>query len=147
MVSTCSKCSFPASTSSILHNAVYGMQKLERFLWVSELPPNWAKELFSFLPTFQFPWFLTMFPCSDLFENWFEYFWNQYLVICFLVFGISDFLEEFHRFLFQNTWKNHPTFQFPRFLRIFPFSDLFENWYAYSSNQYLDTLFLFFRIF
>ena len=45
-----------------------------------------------FLPTFQFPRFLTMFPCSDLFYNGYEYSLDQYLDIFFLGFSNSGFL-------------------------------------------------------
>ena len=61
---------------------------------------------FLFLPTFQLPRFLTMFPCSDIFENWYVYSLNQYLNNFFLIFWISDLLVEFHPLWIQNTLKN-----------------------------------------
>ena len=39
-----------------------------------------------------------------------------------------------------------PNFQFLRFLAMFSCYDIFENWYEYSLNQYLDTfIFWFFK--
>ena len=76
------------------------MQKLhlERFLRVLELSPNFRIGFSNFgflirIPSFfssnLFHWFLTMFPCSDLFTNWYAYSFNQYLDTFFLIFRIS----------------------------------------------------------
>ena len=58
---------------------------------------------FFFLPTFQFPRFLIMFPCSDLFENLYAYSLDHYLDNFSLVFRILDLIVEFHPFTIQNT--------------------------------------------
>ena len=54
---------FPASTSSIFHNSVYGIHKLhlERFLWAFKLPSNWGNDFLFVSSNFPFSLFLTMF--------------------------------------------------------------------------------------
>ena len=99
--------------------------------------------LLFFLPTIMFPRFLTMFPCSDIFEIlnvypiftiiWILFYW-------FYEFRIFSRISFF--FSIQNTWKNHPTSQFHWFLTIFTFSDIFEISYEYSLNVWT----LFFRV-
>ena len=96
---------FPCSSLTIpWHFPVFFIRINLDFMY--ELLPNRAKEFFFLLPTFQSPWFSTMFPYSDLFEKWYSHSLNHYLDTCFHFFLIPDLLVKFQPFWIQNIQEN-----------------------------------------